>query len=86
MSEVIMNIDPNAFNSASQCAEVLRYLKSGGRVTTAEAFTLWGITRLAARVFELRQRGEPIESTSISVRNRNGRMVKVDVYWYGRAQ
>lgn len=81
-----MNIDPNADNSTSQAAEVLRFLKAGGRITSMEAFTLWGITRLAARVFELRGRGEPIESTSIPVRNRNGRMVKVDVYWYGRAE
>lgn len=82
-----MNIDPNADNSTSQAAEVLRYLKAGGRVTSMEAFTLWGITRLAARVFELRGRGEPIRSDSIPVQNRNGRTVKVDVYWYdGRAE
>jgi len=81
-----MNIDPNADNSKSQAAEVLRYLKSGGRITSMEAFTRWGITRLAARVHELRKRGEPIESDSIPVRNRNGRMVKVDIYWYGRAE
>lgn len=81
-----MNIDPNADNSTSQAAEVLRFLKAGGRITSMEAFTLWGITRLAARVHELRNRGEPIESTSIPVRNRNGRMVKVDVYWYGRCE
>ena len=86
MSEVIMNNDPNADNSTSQAAEVLRFLKAGGRVTSMEAFTLWGITRLAARVHELRNRGEPIESTSIPVRNRNGRTVRVDVYWYGRAE
>lgn len=82
-----MNNDPNSDNSTSQAAVVLRYLKSGGRITTMEAFTLWGFTRLAARVHELRNRGEPIRSDSIPVRNRNGRMVKVDVYWYdGRAE
>jgi len=82
-----MNNDPNADNSTSQAAEVLRFLKAGGRITTMEAFTRWGITRLAARVYELRQRGEPIRSDSLPVRNQNGRMVTVDVYWYdGRAE
>lgn len=81
-----MNIDPNSDNSTSQAAVVLRYLKAGGRITSMEAFTLWGITRLAARVHELRNRGEPIEDLDIPVRNRNGRMVKVHVYWYGRAE
>lgn len=82
-----MNNDPNSDNSASQAAEVLRFLKAGGRITSMEAFTRWGITRLAARVFELRGKGEPIRSDSIPVRNRNGRMVKCDVYWYdGRAE
>jgi len=86
MSEVIMNIDPNAFNSASQCVEVLRYLKSGARITSGEAIQRWGITRLAARVYELRQRGEPIESRKIQVRNRNGRNVWVEVYWLGAGE
>jgi hypothetical protein len=80
-----MNIDPNPDNSKSQAAEVLRFLKSGGRLTSLDAINLWGITRLAARVHELRQRGEPIESIKIPVRNRNGRMVRVEVYWFGRA-
>lgn len=81
-----MNIDPNAFNSASQCVEVMRYLKSGGRLTSGEAFQMFGITRLAARVYELRQRGHYIPSRKIQVRNRNGRMVWVEVYWLGAGE
>lgn len=86
MSEVIMNIDPNAFNSASQCVEVLHYLKSGARITSGEAIQRWGITRLAARVYELRQRGWPIESVKVQVRNRNGRSVWVESYWLGAGE
>ena len=80
------NLDPNPENSASQCVEVMRYLKTGARITSAEAFRLWGITRLAARVYELRQRGEPIEGEKLPVLNRNGRKVKVEIYWLGRAE
>jgi len=78
-----MNIDPNADNSASQCVEVMRYLKTGARLTSGEAFQLFGITRLAARIFDLRQRGYYIPSGKIKVRNRNGRLVRVEVYWLG---
>lgn len=80
------NIDPNASNSASQCADVLRVLKSGATLTAFDAAETLGIYRLAARVHEMRRQGVPIMSDLVQRQNRNGRLVWVSIYWIGRAE
>lgn len=46
----------------SQCNTILDYLKTGKGITQIEATHLWDITRLAARVSDLRKRNYPIVS------------------------
>jgi hypothetical protein len=46
----------------SQCNTILDYLKTGKGITQIEATRLWDITRLAARVSDLRKRNYPIAS------------------------
>lgn len=50
---------------------VLAWLKMGRKITTLEAFKKWGITRLAARCFELRKQGWDIKSETAGVNGAN---------------
>ncbi len=56
----------------TQADRVLDYIKEFGSITTLEAFRDLGVTRLSARIFELRNRGEEIESKNITSKNRFG--------------
>lgn len=49
----------------SQCKTILDYLKTGKGLTQLEASDMWDITRLAARVSDLRKRGYDIVSVQI---------------------
>jgi len=55
------------------------YLKRKS-ITPLDAWTELGIYRLAARVFDLRERGIPVKSTMIEVENRWGEVTKVARY------
>lgn len=50
----------------SQNAKVLRYLETGLELSPALALRDLGIMRLAARVFELRRAGHPIERRMVT--------------------
>ncbi|QMT48197.1 helix-turn-helix domain-containing protein [Neisseria bacilliformis] len=41
----------------SQCARLLAHFKAGGSVTSFEAYDLFKITQLSARIMELEARG-----------------------------
>lgn len=45
----------------SQNTQILSHLKSGKEITPMEALSEYGCFRLAARVFDLREAGWPIE-------------------------
>mgnify|MGYP001605468831 CR=1 FL=1 len=47
----------------SQAAQVLRHLNAGRKITSVEAFGLYGITRLAAVVHNLKKDGVDIRTT-----------------------
>ena len=49
---------------------VFEYLMQFGSITSLQAFTDLGESRLSARVFELRERGVKIDSEMIEVENR----------------
>ena len=51
---------------------VLIHLKSGRRLTSAQAFELYGITRLSAKIFTLRKKGYHIEKIKRTTINRYG--------------
>ncbi len=56
----------------TQADRVLEYIKKFGSITTLQAFRDLGVTRLSARIFELRDRGIIIDSTSVTSKNRYG--------------
>lgn len=49
----------------SQCKTILEYLKEGHSITQLEATRMWDITRLAARISDLRKRGYDIVSVEV---------------------
>ena len=64
----------------SQASRLLDYLKRFGSVTTWEAFSELGITRLSARIFEIKERGYLIKTESITSKNRFGEPVHFNKY------
>ena len=60
-------------SNASQCAVVLRYLQTHKRgLTSFDAFTKWNITRLSARIYDLRDKGHNIETYWEESKNEDG--------------
>ncbi|MCQ9121603.1 helix-turn-helix domain-containing protein [Rodentibacter pneumotropicus] len=55
------NINPNEKSSQSQNNRILRYLQNGNRITSLDALMLFGCMRLSARIYDLKERGYPIE-------------------------
>lgn len=60
----------NSKPTQAQC--VLDYMMRFGSITTRDAFDDLGITRLSARVFELRKGGHNITGERVKVKNRFG--------------
>ena len=56
----------------TQADRVLAYIQTFGSITTLEAFRDLGVTRLSARIYELRARNINIESTNVTSKNRYG--------------
>lgn len=54
----------------TQHARILRYMKEFGSITTLEAFTDLGITKLTTRISEMRRQGIRILGKRIEVKNR----------------
>jgi hypothetical protein len=67
----------------SQADRVLSYLERGNSITTLDAFKELGITRLGARIFELRQQGHPVQSNRLTVTNRFGEDCSISEYYIG---
>ncbi len=67
----------------SQADRVLSYLERGKSITTLDAFKELGITRLGARIFELRQQGHPVQSNRLTVTNRFGEDCSISEYYIG---
>ena len=56
----------------TQADRVLAYIQTFGSITSLEAFRDLGVTRLSARIYELRARNINIDSTSVTSKNRYG--------------
>ena len=56
----------------SQCEDILNHLQSAS-ITPREALNLYGCTRLAARIFELKKSGHDIKPHQIQVQGRHGK-------------
>lgn len=64
----------------SQCNMILGHMRRNNGITSMEAFSLYGITRLAARISDLRDRGYLISSIRKDVVNRYGDKTQVCEY------
>lgn len=64
----------------SQKQRVLEYIQQFGSITTLEAFSDLGITRLSARIYELRDEGHEIEASDELCKNRFGETCRVARY------
>lgn len=62
---------------------VFDYMTDFGSITTLQAFTDLGETRLSARIFELQKKGVHISGEIILVKNRYGDSRRVKRYYIG---
>ncbi len=60
---------------------ILKHLLSGKELTSIQAIELFGVTRLSALIFNLRQKGYDIRQRRQTVNTRYGRHTSVAVYW-----
>lgn len=58
----------------TQQEKILQYMRVFGEITSMEAFSELGCTRLAAQVFALKQKGYPIITRMVSRANKNGEL------------
>lgn len=56
----------------SQCEKIIRYMKDFGSITTMQAFDDLDITRLSARIYDLKALGYKIKTETVKRRNRYG--------------
>lgn len=69
----------------TQNKKILRYLETHKRgITSFEAFTKFGITRLSGRIFELRDKGYQINTSLIQTTNEDGNIVRYARYTLGK--
>jgi hypothetical protein len=55
----------------TQTAQILNYLLTGESLTPLDALQRFHCFRLGARIFELRQQGEPIKSELVEVNGKH---------------
>lgn len=59
---------------------VLQHLKENGSITSWDAITLFGATRLSAIIYLLRKEGYEIETTDLTIKNRYGNTTTIAKY------
>lgn len=64
----------------TQNQRILNWLKSRHKLTPLDAMNKWGIQRLGARIYELKNQGHKIKSEMVSVYNRFGDKCTVASY------
>lgn len=64
----------------TQCERILKYMSDFGSISTMQAFTDLGVTRLASRIHDLRTMGIDIESETRTGKNRYGESTHYSVY------
>lgn len=65
----------------TQCDYIVRYMREVGSITTFEAFVELGITRLGARISEMRKNGWKIKGVPETSKNRFGKSVSYMRYF-----
>lgn len=56
----------------TQCEIIKQHLETYGGITPMEAMMEYGIMRLGARIFDLKDQGMPIHTKMVRGRNRRG--------------
>lgn len=64
----------------TQCQRVLKYMDDFGSISTMQAFSDLGVTRLASRIHDLKRMGYQIESETHHSVNRYGESTHFSVY------
>ena len=64
----------------TQEQKILKHLCERGGITSMEAFQMYGITRLSARICDLRRQGVQISNQRQKARNRGGEVVYFNRY------
>jgi Holliday junction resolvase RusA-like endonuclease len=64
----------------TQCERIVQYCNDFGSITTLQAFTDLGVTRLASRINDLKNQGYVIESRFVNGKNRYGEIVSYKEY------
>ena len=59
----------------NQCELILQYMRDFGSITTMQAFTDLGVTKLASRISELIKQGVSIHKAPVSSKNRYGKTI-----------
>lgn len=74
----------------SQCDRILMYLQQYGSITALDAMREFGCMRLAARILDLKKKGNRIAKTQQTTLNRYGDQVSISRYyleiWRGSEQ
>jgi hypothetical protein len=64
----------------NQCEKIIDYIKRYGSITSWQAFTDLGITRLSGRIHDLTQKGYDFNRQSVTTKNRDGESVTFTRY------
>ena len=64
----------------SQCEKIVFYIQMFGSISSMEAFRDLGITRLSARIYELRNEGYQFDEKFETAKNRFGESVTFKRY------
>lgn len=64
----------------TQNKRLIRHFIEHKKITSLEAINRYGITRLSARIFELKQGGFVFDCKPVTVKNRYGEKVRVTEY------
>lgn len=70
----------------SQKQMVLDYITEFGSITPIDAFRDLGVTRLAAKIFELKKDGHDIEKVIETGKNRFGNRTRYARYSFGKGE
>jgi hypothetical protein len=66
----------NISKPKNQHQQVLDYLDTNGTITTQQANSHLGISRLSARIFELKQKGYEFDRVDVVLQNRVGKDIR----------
>ena len=64
----------------TQCERILKYIDDFGSISSMQAFSDLGVTRLASRIHDLKRMGYQIESETRQSVNRYGESTHYSVY------